>query len=207
MPQGLMRSVMNKPTRWPLRVVISSPTMTSSGSPRSCASRWATTAASIRSWSVMAITSRCRATAAARTSSTPDTPSEARVWMCRSATPRSIGGSQVGGGRRRSIGVDHGTAIFLPDAKQQRPPLLWCRRDEALEGARPGRRASPDRSRRVPSVGTAIGSTRPTHRPGPHPVDCEGIHRRAGLDSEHRRARRAAARARRTARPESPCHR
>ena len=80
----------------PPSVVISSPTTTSNGSPRSAAIARPASAASIRSWSAIAMTSRKPVAATwSRTSTTDAVPSDASVWMWRSARPRRATGSVV----------------------------------------------------------------------------------------------------------------
>ena len=85
---GLTAASRNSPSRWPPRVVISSPTTTSNAQAAVARDRAPASAASIRSWSVIAMTSSSvlRSTWS-RMSTTPAVPSDASVWMCRSARP------------------------------------------------------------------------------------------------------------------------
>src|SRR5688500_6001999 len=146
-------------------------------------------AASIRSWSVMAMTSSSvlRSTWS-RISTTPAVPSDASVWMCRSARPRRsvIGRSsrgfpdlaRAGPGLRRRPGPGalrgrHGLEI-RPVRVEDGEPLLRRRRDVALE--RPRLRLEVARDALAPRA-----VRRERHLLGPAVVD-------AGLvapDTEH----------------------
>src|SRR5205085_12445839 len=73
----------------------------------------------MRSWSVMAITSSCADSAASMISETDETPSDARLWMCRSARPIS----------------ERPSSDVRPDREEHRPPLFGCVGDGALESS------------------------------------------------------------------------
>src|SRR5688500_3018992 len=159
-------------------------------------------AASIRSWSVMAMTSSSvlRSTWS-RISTTPAVPSDASVWMCRSARPRRsvIGRSsrgfpylaRAGPGLRRGPGSGafvgrHGLEI-RPDRVEDGEPLLRRRGDVALE--RPRLRLQVARDPLAP--GTV---RRERHLLGPAVVhaglvapDTEHVGRHARLHGQERR--------------------
>ena len=97
---GLIGVSIQSASRCPPSVVTSSPTTTSNDRPRSRAMARPATAASMRSWSVIAITSSSvlRSTWS-RISTTPAVPSDARVWMCRSPARAA----RSSGGLRRAV--------------------------------------------------------------------------------------------------------
>ena len=103
----------NRPSRWPPRVLTSSPTITRVRSPRSSAMRRAARAASIRSWSVIAMTSSTPSRSTrSRISVTGAVPSEASVWMWRSARPsRSVGSPRPSLGRHPAAPVSRSGQI------------------------------------------------------------------------------------------------
>ena len=186
----------NSPSRWPPRVVISSPTTTRTRMPRSSAMRRAASAASIRSWSVMAITSRTASRSTrSRISATDAVPSDASVWMWRSARPRRSVGSVVMGPSpgwprrpRRPARPRRGPVQVRPDRVEGAPPLLGAVGEERLEGDRDRRRQAHDplASRARPS-GVASGNRRQRYRPSRDAPRRPDVDRRAGLEREQRR--------------------
>ena len=120
--------------------------------------------------------------------STSAVPSDARVWMCRSARPAVDRGSV-----RRGLARDVGRRLEVgPDREEHRPPLFRRVRDEPLE--RPRRAAV---RRRDPFAAGALGRDgdglhAPEVAAAAGPPDADDVDRRAALDGEHRRARAAA---------------
>ena len=154
----------NSASRWPPSVVTSSPTMTSSASPRSAAIDRAATAASMRSWSVMAMTSRspCRATWSRMlpTSARPVRRDGVDVQVGPAATfrhgvrarrPRAC----VAAARSRSGQIGKNTAHHCSGASS-----MTRSKARAMAAI-----VAVTRSRRLPSAGTSTGSRRP--RSGP----------------------------------------
>ncbi len=148
----------NSPRRCPPRVEISSPTTIATPRPRSAAISRAASAASIRSWSAIAMTSRNpSASTRSRTSTTDAVPSEAQVWMCRSARPSRSTGSAI---------------MPAPAAHRDRDDRARARvhgRDQARRRRRahPGRGPARSDGRR-PTIARGVGDDRlERHRRSP----------------------------------------
>ena len=192
----LTGSVRPSASRWPPRVVTSSPTMTSTGRPRSRAIARPATPASMRSWSVMAMTSSPRSTARSSTLVTDAVPSEATVWMWRSARPGRSTRSSVPPRSTWARGSVMPPALTPPplqvgpDREEDRPPLLGGVLDDPLErgreGGHRGRDALSSRAiRRDRDRDQATAVVAPTA-----PPDAHAVHRHAALDGEHGGAHR-----------------
>ena len=184
------RAVRPSASRWPPSVVTSSPTMTSSGRPRS----WAMRPAGDGGIDAFVVgdgddVEAAASTARSSTRVTDAVPSEATVWMCRSARPAGSAPSAVVASRR-------GLQV-RPDREEDRPPLLGGVLDEPFEGG--GERGHRGRDAFAPG---ALGRHR---RPG---RDGRGSARaRCAGRSCRRRARRSRRRASRVPSASSPAPR
>ena len=200
---GFTRSVRKRPSRWPPRVVTSSPTTTWARRPRSREIARAASAASIRSWSVIAMTSRSvERSTWSRISTIPAVPSDASVWMWRSArpsfavTPRPPARPLPGRLTRRAPGVARRGRVHSlsgrlrlevrPDRGEDRAPLVRGVGDQPLEG----RGLGGDR-RLDPLAARALGRDRDlveaaAVRQPARPPDAREVDRRAGVDREER---------------------
>ena len=191
------RACRKTPRRCPLRVVTSSATTTWIRLPRSRARRWHSTAASIRSWSAIAIRSRSVwFSAKSRISAAEAVPSEAIEWMCTSAlpgrAPARIRRASSGAIRRpaspgfSSVGLLRPLQIG-PDRVEDCQPLLRRVGYDALEQQRlfPSHRPAP-----LPPAQPPGRRNRPenaTIAARAHPPHARNVRRRSGLGGQQGR--------------------
>ena len=169
---------MNRASRWPPSVVTSSPTTTSDAQAPVAAIARAATAASIRSWSLIAMTSRSVCVLDVVEDRRSRSPSRRRRRCGCAGRP----------GRAASVRSAIGGLQVRPDREEDGPPLFGRRGRPFARRLRRAPSSSRSRARAAcPSAGTGTASqAAPVARP-PAPPDAGDVERRAALDGEQGR--------------------